>query len=275
VNLFRREAKLFEEIAKALQIHGLSDDTIANYLADADLAVRKSEEHMLTINEIEKMILACRDCYGKELVTEHGPVIGRGTAPVDILFIGLMPGDTEEKTGKIFTGPNSKVLLDHMSSLGMGTTDCPVYAQNLVCCKPIGDAPKVAVIRNCSLFAAEIMYILQPNIVVPLGAKALSFLLGKDSKMEDYEGEVLMQGRYVVVPIKHPSALHRIPKQTDRERAFAQYYQQLAGIKRMNDRIKKLRASKQLPERGYPSSLFEEGKDESDGIGCQYVLSEM
>jgi uracil-DNA glycosylase family 4 len=273
MNLLRREARLFEELGKVLQNNGLSEDTVSNYLSQADLAVRKSEEHMLNMFDVEKMVLQCRDCYGKNLVTEHGPVTGRGQHDADILFIGLMPGDTEEKTGKIFTGPNSEVLTSHMTRLGIGTIECTVYAHNLVCCKPIGDSPRAAVVNNCSSYLAEIMYILEPNVVVPLGAKALSFILGKDSKMEDYEGEVLMQGRYVVVPIKHPSALHRIPKEADKQRAFEKYYEQLAGIKRMNDRIKKLRASKELPERGYTGSLFDDGKDTVDDAGCEQGLS--
>ena len=275
MNLLHRESKLYNEMAEILKGESLSDDRILLLLSDANARIREGDDHLLSVAEINKLILNCKDCYGKGLCTEHGPVVGRGTANsevTDIFFIGLMPGETEEKTGSIFTGPNSKVLLEHMASLGIGGKDCPVYAHNLVCCMPLSKVPKVEQTRNCSLFLAELLYVLQPNIVVTLGAKALSFILGKDVKLEDYEGEVLMQGRYIVVPIKHPSALHRIPDEIQRREAFGGYRTQLAGIKRMNDRIKKLRASGELRERG-TLAMFDVAEDKDEQY--QFILQEM
>jgi DNA polymerase len=264
MSILQRENILFDKFANLLADYGWSEDRIAIDLSKVNMEVARDMPN-LTVVELEGLIDTCRSCYGKGLVTEHGPIHGGGIrdVDVDVLFIGQEAGTTEEKTKKVFTGPNSKALIDNLKQLGFGGPDCPTYAHNLVCCMPAKSPPKAETIRNCSPFLAELIYILQPNIIVTLGAYALSFMLGKSVKLQDYEGEILMQGRYIIVPMKHPSALHRMPedKPTDHQlklKAFQDYHLKLAGIKRVNERIKKLRKEGAVPERGDFAKYYED-----------------
>jgi uracil-DNA glycosylase family 4 len=267
MSILQRENILFEKMADALSNEGWSDDKITFMLSTIHRDIVSSMPN-ISLDDLEKFVISCRACYGKGLVTEHGPITGRGRKgiPIDILFVGIMPGSTEEKTGKVFTGPNSEVLMNNLKELGMGGNDCPTYAHNLVCCMPTGSQPKVEQIKNCSPFLAELIYILQPNIIVTLGTTALSFMLGKSVKLQDYEGQVLMQGRYIVIPLKHPSALHRIPedKKADKKEAFAKYREQLAGVKRVNQRIKDLREKGEVPQRGEFFAAWEDREPEQE-----------
>jgi len=270
MSILQRENIVFDKVANLLVDSGWSEDRVTLELSKVNMEVVKSMPN-LTLTELETLVDNCRSCYGKGLVTEHGPVHGGGRRgiDIDILFVGQEAGSTEEKTHQIFTGPNSQVLVDNLKSLGFGTDDCPTYAHNLVCCMPAKSPPKAETIRSCSPFLAELIYILQPNIIVTLGAYALSFMLGKGVKLQDYEGEILMQGRYIIVPMKHPSALHRMPDdnpkdQQARTMAFQDYRHKLAGIKRVNERIKKLRKEGAVPQRGdfykyYQDEVSEEG----------------
>jgi uracil-DNA glycosylase family 4 len=250
MSLFQRENTIYDGFAEVLRNSGWTEERIAMTLAKIDQEVTQNMTN-ISLKELEGLITNCRTCYGKQLVTEHGPVHGRGKSKeIDVLLLGLMPGATEEKTGKIFTGPNSKILMDSLAEYGVGTADCPVYAHNIVCCKPLGDQPKAEQRHSCETFAAELMAILNPNIIVTLGVTALNFMLGKSVKLEDYEGEVLLLGRYIVVPLKHPSALHRMDPGDKQQAAFAKYREQISGIKRMNERIKKLREEGLTPAKG-------------------------
>ena len=238
----------YKKFADELLKDGYSEEKISLMLSRVHLSVLSEEENLYSVKDIEEMIDSCRACYGKNLVSEVlKPVHGRGKpAPVDIFFVGLMPGDTEAETGKVFSGPNSLVFVQGAKEAGIGGDDCPTYLHNLVCCQPLKKIKKKQ-IRNCSLFLAELLYLLSPNIVVTLGSEALSYMMGKKCKLQDYEGEVQLIGKYIVVPLKHQSAIHRIPDEKMRKSEIAKYKSELQGIKAMNDRIKKLRDSKQMP----------------------------
>jgi uracil-DNA glycosylase family 4 len=274
MSLIQNENDIYNEFAVVLRELGWTEERIAMTLANVNLEVAKKMTN-LSVKDLETLIKNCRSCYGKELVTENGPVSGRGkTKEIEILFIGLMPGNTEEKTGKIFTGPNSKILIDSIAELGIGSEDCPIYAHNVVCCKPLGDQPKAEQRHNCETFTAALLAILNPNIVVTLGTTALSLMLGKTVKLEDYEGEVQLVGRYIIVPLKHPSALHRMEPGNKQQEAFQKYREQLAGIKRMNDRIKKLQQEGLIPHKGeFRASFF--GEEEPDHSGDSQVQQTM
>jgi DNA polymerase len=262
MNPLVRETKLYDKIAELLKKQGFSDERVALELSD--IYTQLKEESALDRETLEKMIPTCRTCYGMNLISEKGPVAGRGSqGEIDILFVGLMPGATEEQTGRVFSGPNSEVLLKGMVAAGIGSKDCPSYMHNLVCCTPLSKVPTVKQLNYCTLFLGELIWVLNPNIIVTLGAEALSFMMGKKVKLKDYEGEVLLLGRYIVVPITHPSYLHRNPDKAEFEVAAMKYNTTLQSIRTMNDRIKKLKADKQMPRLedgdndGVQQSMFE------------------
>ena len=227
-----------------------SDERIALKLSEIEQSILEKEDSKMTLSELESMISKCKFCQRKGLIDEtKSSLHGRGNpSDIDILFIGLMPGETELETGKVFSGPNAEILRKAMLEAKVGTKECPVYIHNLVCCKPKGDKPKKEQINNCSPYLAELMYILNPNLIVTLGVEALSFMLGRTVKISDFEGEVLIQGGYIIVPLRHPSSIHRIPDEDKRNSMSIRYKNQIDGIKRVNDRIKKLKASGQIPD---------------------------
>jgi len=104
------------------------------------------------------------------------PVIGRGTIPADILFIGEAPGLTEELLGKPFIGPSGK-LLDLMLSQAIGS-HITYYITNIVMCRPtnkkMGDnrAPLPFEITKCSQYLMQIYDIVNPKVVCFVGRVA-------------------------------------------------------------------------------------------------------
>lgn len=254
-------------MAKLLSSIGWTQERIAVEFARIASALREDGD-AVSIEDIEKLVKDCRTCYGNSLISENGPVPGRGSHDehVDVLIVGIMPGYTEEQTGKVFSGPNSQILLTAMHEAGIGTDECTVYATNLVCCVPQGKTPRVAQVTNCSPFLAKTIDTLSPHVVVALGSEVLSYFMGKQTRIGDHEGEVMLLGRIVLVPIRHPSAVHRIPDPSSKELAMTEYKQLISGIRRVSDRIKLLQSEGKNPLKGdLGVSIYSEGATKDEG----------
>lgn len=74
----------------------------------------------------------CRKCALGDRAKEH--VLGRGTLPAQIVFIGEGPGKSEDVLGEAFIGPAGK-LLDKAVAMS-NVKKINVYFTNLVACRP-------------------------------------------------------------------------------------------------------------------------------------------
>lgn len=112
----------------------------------------------------------------------------------DILFIGEAPGESEDVTGKPFTGPSGKLLntmireayqlairWGHVKNSGQSidSTPSPIIAfANVVACVPIRDnggtigTPTANEIEACSPRLIQLVNTLQPLVVVAVGKTA-------------------------------------------------------------------------------------------------------
>lgn len=75
--------------------------------------------------------LRCEDCALGARANRH--VLGRGSLPADILFVGEGPGRSEDVLGEAFVGPAGK-LLDR--AIPEEYADRSLYFTNLVACRP-------------------------------------------------------------------------------------------------------------------------------------------
>jgi uracil-DNA glycosylase family 4 len=163
---------------------------------------------------------------------------------VDLLFVGQMTGKTELAQGRPFRGPNSAVLREAFMAHGIGAEGGPTaYLTNLVKCVPAGDKPRAQVVHNCEGFLALEITALCPNIIVTLGVDAFRFFSGDSTPLKDVEGEPHPFGGKIIMPLKHPSAIHRIDDNKNRLKAMADFTEQIAGIVRMNAKYNELRVA--------------------------------
>lgn len=133
-------------------------------------------------HELTDTIINCRRCklweYRKKVV------IGQGTLPAQILFMGEAPGKTENISGIPFFGVSGKFLeemiKDAMSLAGINRTPS-YYITNAILCRPcdsIGGQnrlPKAEEIAMCSPLVNEIVHHVNPNIVVFVGDISFRF----------------------------------------------------------------------------------------------------
>lgn len=157
--------------------------------------------------------LACTKCEHLASTRNH-VVCGEGAPDAKLMFVAEAPGLEEDKQGIPFAG-EAGALLDKMVQ-AMGLSRQQVYLTSVLKCRPDvpGDEtgsrpPTPAEMSNCAPFLAAQISIIQPQVIVALGAGAMRALFGSTEtvgKLRSHWHE--LQG-IPVMPTFHPSYLIR------------------------------------------------------------------
>jgi DNA polymerase len=152
-------------------------------------------------------------------------VFGAGRATAKLMFVGEQPGDKEDKAGQPFVGPAGGVLDRAFADLGIDRKT--VYLTNVVKHfrweasgkRRIHKTPSTEHVRACLPWFDEELAIVQPDVVVCLGAVAAKALLGPKFALTRERGKFVAWDRPGrVLATVHPSAVLR---SDDREGAYA------------------------------------------------------
>jgi len=127
------------------------------------------------------------------------------------MFVGQNPARDELRMQAPFIGPASQLLLGEVKKLGLSNyTTHFTYAVKYGT-KDFG-TPKVSDIRACQKALYDEIYMVQPDVIVPLGASALRAVAGSKYKISAYRGaafELDYLPGIKVVPTWHPSYIMR------------------------------------------------------------------
>jgi len=156
--------------------------------------------------------LLCEDIKGCSLCplceTRTNAVVGRGESGAPILFIGEGPGEHEDLQGVPFVGRAGK-LLDYALT-GLMYPENSYYIANIVKCRPPGNrAPKDDEAEKCLPFLRRQTRLVNPKIIICLGAVALNHILGREYKISQVRGEWFNRRGILFMPTFHPAALLR------------------------------------------------------------------
>ena len=153
-----------------------------------------------------------RGCTRCVLHTERTQtVFARGTGSAGLCFVGEGPGADEDAQGYPFVGAAGQ-LLDRMI-VAMGLTRDEVYVCNIVKCRPPKNRkPEPDEMAACKPYLEEQLELVQPQVLVALGATAVQGLLGTTEGITRLRGKwKLYRGRIPVMPTFHPAYLLRTP----------------------------------------------------------------
>lgn len=175
----------------------------------ADMAAPQS------LGELAQGIAACRRCA----IGCNGTaaVAGAGDASGGIMIVGEQPGDQEEIAGTPFVGPAGQLLRAEMQAAGLG--DRPVYATNAVKhfkYRPQGKIrlhqnPSPAEIDMCRWWLEREIDLVQPRLILALGASAARSLLGRNVSIGRARGRWMdLPGQRQLLISYHPSYLLRL-----------------------------------------------------------------
>lgn len=188
----------------------------------------------LSLEEVSRKAQRCTACPLHKLGTQT--VFGEGPPHARILMVGEQPGDQEDRAGKPFVGPAGRLLDQALEQAGLDRDE--VYVTNAVKhfkWKPAGkrrlhQKPNAREIAACRPWLDAELALVQPEIVVALGATAAQSLMGRTFRVTVERGKAfdVPWARAFVATI-HPSAILRAPSET-REVQFAELVADLKKV---------------------------------------------
>lgn len=172
---------------------------------------------------LKKQLLACPIAQS-QLKPGKKLVFGTGLLDADIFFCGEAPGADEEIQGEPFVGPAGQLLTRMIHAMGLKREQ--VYISNILKWRPpmptaVGNRPPtLQEMSFCLPYLKAQFQIIQPKLIVALGATAVNGLLGIDPKrkMSQARGQWYAFEHFPVMVTYHPSYLLRHASQkTKRE----------------------------------------------------------
>ena len=136
-------------------------------------------------------------------------VFGEGAPNADLMFIGEGPGYDEDQQGRPFVGKAGELLTKMISA--MQFTREQVYIANIVKCRPPKNRnPLPEEASACMPYLQRQIELIQPKVIVVLGAVPLKYLLNKTGIMRSRGNWDSYKG-IKVMPTFHPAYLLRNP----------------------------------------------------------------
>jgi uracil-DNA glycosylase len=158
-------------------------------------------------------VAACTSCGLCKTRTQT--VFADGPSKARVMFVGEAPGENEDLQGVPFVGRAGQLLTDIVEK-GMGLPRSSVSIANVIKCRPPGNRdPSDAEKALCTPWLDRQIELVDPELIVPLGAHAANHVLGLSGpsaqRIGAVRGKVLARGARKVVATYHPSYLLRSP----------------------------------------------------------------
>lgn len=162
---------------------------------------------MIELDELAADASACTACALCE--TRNSVVFGTGSHSADLVFVGEAPGRNEDEQGVPFVGAAGN-LLDRLCS-DVGIVREQVYICNILKCRPPGNRdPEPGEIASCTPYLDRQLELLDPLVVVSLGAFATRYLLDRQVGVTRVRGRRFRwRNDATLIPTLHPAAVLR------------------------------------------------------------------
>lgn len=164
------------------------------------------------IHDLEQLRTAVAECRACGLRAGcNGVVFGEGHPASRLVCCGEGPGAEEDRLLRPFVGAAGQLLDKILAASGFDRTR-NAYILNVVKCRPPANrVPAPEEREACRPNLAAQLRILQPQIVVLLGATALQTLIDPEARITRLRGQWLQRGGIWYMPTYHPAALLRDP----------------------------------------------------------------
>jgi DNA polymerase len=198
-------------------------------------AILTQRERIGDLSCLSNAVQHCRGCELYRRATQA--VFGEGDPAASVMIVGEQPGDMEDVEGHPFVGP-AGALLDHiMEEAGIPrektwlTNAVKHFKWSEGADRRLHERPTTLEVRACRPWLGAEIRIVQPRVIVTLGATAAQSLLGPDFRFTKQRGDLINPaltnpraglGDALVLPTWHPAAILRAPRKEDRHRMRAQ-----------------------------------------------------
>jgi uracil-DNA glycosylase family 4 len=169
------------------------------------------EANKITNDTLPKILEDLGDCTRCKLHKgRHKLVFGDGSASAKLVFVGEGPGADEDMQGLPFVGRAGKLLTQMIEAMGLQRKD--VYICNVVKCRPPENrTPEPDEVETCSPYLLRQIDVINPKVIVCLGAVAAKTLLQTNRGISQYRGDWLAWRGRKLMATYHPAYLLRNP----------------------------------------------------------------
>ena len=175
--------------------------------------VVESAEKQQAMAELRTRAMACVQCPHLAAARKN-VVFGIGDLNAPLLFVGEAPGAEEDEQGEPFVGKAGQLLTRIIKAMGFGRES--VYIANVLKCRPdtpgetAGNRkPTTVEMKTCLPYLQAQINIIQPKVIVALGATAVEGLFGKPMPIGKIRGHFQDWRGAPVMPTFHPAYLLR------------------------------------------------------------------
>lgn len=153
-------------------------------------------------------VAACSRCP-LHLKRTH-TVPGQGNEHPEILFVGEAPGADEDEQGLAFVGRAGQLLTKMIQAMGLTREE--VFIANIAKCRPPDNRqPTPEEMETCLPFLRRQIVVLQPKVIIAMGAVAVRGLLQNMTGITKLRGSWQQLDGIDVMPTYHPAYLLRNP----------------------------------------------------------------
>jgi uracil-DNA glycosylase len=138
----------------------------------------------------------------------------RGSLAPRVVFVGEAPGVLEDRTGTPFVGRSGRRLDTAIERLGLERSEFGVL--NVLKCRPPGNRFDRSAARTCRPYLDRQLALLQPEVVVTLGASALRAFDPRAPPILTVAGRPRPSVAWRLFPLLHPAATLRSRRWAER-----------------------------------------------------------
>jgi uracil-DNA glycosylase family protein len=201
-----------------------------------------------TLDAARRAAASCTACDLYKRATQT--VFGEGNPRASLMLVGEQPGHEEDLSGRPFVGPAGRLLDRALVEAGIDRRR--IYVTNVVKHfkwkgeeggkRRIHERPGRGEIEACRPWLDKELWLVQPAVLVCLGATAAAAILGPAVRVGAARGraKTAPQGIRTYVTV-HPSAILRIPDPAERAAGLRRF---VADLRRAD------RAARMRPTRG-------------------------
>src|SRR5882724_302674 len=188
------------------------------------------------LEPIRARVRACTKC-AHLACSRTQTVFGVGNPDAELMFIGEAPGVDEDRQGEPFVGRAGRLLTRIIETMGLIREE--VYIANILKCRPdmppgsFGNRPPTPLeMQTCRPYLVEQIEIIQPKVLVALGAVAVEGLLGTRATMRELRGRWHSYNGTPLMITYHPAYLLRNQAPSEKRKVWEDMLQVLERLEK-------------------------------------------
>lgn len=231
----RRALEALRHIVPANRIMEGAELSAPKYVGH-DSACPSNQNKHGALDAINERVCACVKCPNLAN-SRTQTVFGVGNPEADLMFVGEAPGADEDAQGEPFVGRAGQLLTRIIKAMGFAREE--VYIANILKCRPdtpgsqYGNRPPTPrEMETCKPYLIEQIEIIQPKVIVALGATAVEGLLGSRAPMNQMRGRWNEFNGTPLMVTYHPAYLLRNQAPSEKRKVWEDMMQVLERLEK-------------------------------------------